>query len=205
MFELYRTEERSEDGQLLAVCVEWTESREGLRKLVFGLMACSTIAGAITAFLITAFVQPWWACVAIGLIMMTPIVFLDKVSISGRQRMFVFHRDGHMEAPFGFQAYAARHKSVPGHHAEVKNIEARQTASHLEARETPFSHGVVLIKENGDIAYVAGRLHRDNAHKLAVQLTLALFDLREEVAADAASRSRTTDVIDAADSAALID
>lgn len=194
MFELHRFEERSPDGLLKSVGIEWTENREELRKLVFGLMVLSIVAGTIVAFFVAAFVRPWWACMALGITMMSPMFFLERLSLRGRPREFVFHRDGRMEAPLGFQAYESRHKTVPGHHSAVVSIEAQQTASTLEARQTPFSNGVAMYMRDGDVAYVAGRLHRDSARKLAVQLTLALKDLTEDMAKDTASRAKVHQV-----------
>lgn len=190
MFEIHRIEERSPDDRLQCVGVEWTESREGMRKLIFALMILSVVAGTLIAFLFAAFVRPWWACMAIGLAMMSPVFFLERLSLPGRPRQFLFYRDGRMEAPLGFQAYSARYTSVPGHHSDVVSIEALQTASNLEARETPYSSGVAMYLRDGDVAYLAGRLHRDQARKLAVQLTMTLKRLTDDIAIEPTTRAR---------------
>ncbi len=62
------------------------------------------------------------------------------------------------------------------------SLEVRQTVSNQEAQRTAHSSGVVMFKRNGDMVYVAKRLHPDYAHKVAVQLMLALTELREELA-----------------------
>ncbi len=190
MFDVGTIEEWSDDGQLTAIGVEWSECREHLRKFVFGCMMVSIIAGTITTFLISAFVQQRWLSVVIGLVMMTPIVFFDRLSLlPGRPRVLIFYRDGAIEAPLGFSAYAARYRHVSGSIAGISTMEAMQTASRLEAGETPYNHGVVLTKFDGDLVHVAGHLLPNHAHKLAVQLTLALARLREDMATHAMGES----------------
>jgi len=71
-------------------------------------------------------------------------------------------------------------------HADFASIEVCQVLSNAEAQQTAYSQGVVIIMRNGEKAYVATKLHADEAFKVAVQLTQALAALRDDVASGAA-------------------
>lgn len=64
--------------------------------------------------------------------------------------------------------------------ATVTSPATTPTSFPIEARRHgPTMCDVVLFTRSGETVYVAGWLHRDSAHKIAVQLTLALAELRE--------------------------
>ncbi len=69
----------------------------------------------------------------------------------------------------------------------------------IEARSDGGTHAyVTTYSRSGDVTYVAGHLHPDNAHKVAVQLTLALAELRESMASpgEAMSGSRAGQLVE---------
>ncbi len=189
MFECKRIEERNQAGNLVAVGVEWTEHKEWFDTLMALAMFLCLLVGLFTMFLVSPFVKQWWFSVGIGLALVVLGFSLFSVEIPGRPRQLLFYRDGRMLAPLGFAAYAARYKSMSGHLADVVSIEARQTASTHDATKTAYTHGVVLFKRGGDVTYIAKHLHPDAAHKVAVQLTLALTELREALATATTTRA----------------
>lgn len=184
MFESHRVETRTPEGRIEAIGVAWTEHREGLHRLARMAIVISFIIGVFVAGLGMPMNKEWWTPAGIGLVLMLPIFWVEKISIEGTQRELAFYRDGQIEAPYGF-AFYPRSTSVSGHYCDLVSIEARHCLTNLEAQHTNHTHGVILFKRNGDITYVAKHLHPDEAHKVAVQLSLALTELREDMANEA--------------------
>lgn len=194
MFESQRVETRTAEGILEAAGVAWTERREGLHALGRMLIFLSFVVGLFVVFLGTPMNEEWWIPAGIGLALMVPIFWIEKLPIEGTPRELLFYRDGSTEAPYGL-AFYPRHTSVSGHHADLVSIEARSVATNQQAQHTNHTHGVVLFKRNGDMTYAAKCLHPDEAHKVAVQVMLALTELREDMASEArhgASRQQAT-------------
>lgn len=166
-FDCKPVRERDADGRLTAAGLEWTEQRRS----AFGiLVVISTIAliGGVPTLLVGAS-HPAWAMFALVACAMA-IARLTP----GRTRALIFHEDGSTSAPFGFAHHPRWFREVSGSNVNIVSIEAR---GH---RNEP--HHVAMYSRSGEVAYVAGRLEADNAHKVAVQLTLALAELRESLA-----------------------
>lgn len=158
--------ERDADGRLTAAGLQWTEQR----RTAFGiLVVISAIAliGAVPTLLVGASGATW------GLFTLVACAMAIARLTPARKRALIFHEDGRTSAPFGFAHHPRRYREVYGTNANVVSIEAR---GH---RNEP--HHVAMYARNGDVAYVAGRLESDNAHRVAVQLTLALAELRESL------------------------
>ena len=159
--------ERDADGRLTAAGLQWTEQR----CLAFGVpiqVGTWALLGGIAALHAGAS-GPGWTM--LGLTACTT-AFIRLVP--GRTRALIFHDDGRTSAPFGFAHHPRRYREVSGTNANVASIEARGQGSD--------PHYVAMYSRSGEVAYVAGRLEADNAHKVAVQLTLALAELRESMA-----------------------
>lgn len=109
----------------------------------------------------------------LAIIMFTGLAWLivSAWRLPGRTRALIFHQNGSTNAPYGFAHSHRSHRYVTGHNADFVSIEARGHG--------PTMCDVVLFTRCGETVYVAGWLHRDSAHKIAVQLTLALAELRE--------------------------
>jgi hypothetical protein len=188
MFTCQRFVRRNADNILDATGVEWTESRDGIEGLIFVLMMAGMVSGALVLFFTPAFGSDWWKAACVGLALMSSYRWARGMEIAGTPRQLLFHRDGSIAAPLGFAAYAAKHRSVTGHHDNIASIEARHMA--FKGSSTPNTHGVVLYSRDGDIADVAMHLLPDDAHKVAVQMTLALTELREDLASGTTGQGR---------------
>jgi hypothetical protein len=184
MFESQRVETRTAEGRVEASGVTWTERREGLHAVARVVILSSFIVGFFILFLGTPMAKDWWKPVAMGLALIAPFLWIEKLPIEGTLRQLLFYRDGSIEATFGL-AFYPRHTSVSGHHADLVSIEARSVATRQQAQHTNHTHGVILFKRNGDMTYVAKHLHPDEAHKVAVQMMLALTQMRDDMASDA--------------------
>ncbi len=197
MFACNRIEKRRADGRLARVGVEWTENRQGLDNVIFGLALLSFMIGVLVLFLLTPMVflatpsvPARLVSAGVGLVLMSSFYWSVRISVRGRPRQLVFERDGRMLAPLGFDTYADWCKSIDGTIADIASIEARNLAEKHRSDNTIHTHGVVLSKWNGDLAYVARNLLPEEAHKVSVQLNLALKNLRDDLAT-AAMRQRS--------------
>lgn len=188
MFTCHRIDRREADNTLAATGVEWTEHREWISNV---LMAFASVCALLSIFTLVGVMLmsagaggsgPWWIPALMTLALWSPLWWWPRLQFEGKPRQLSFERDGSMPAPLGFALWPRRFRSVSGHHGEIVSIEARQIANQRDAQLTAYTHGVAIIKRNGDIVYVAAHLHPDNAMKVAVQLTLALNDMRESLA-----------------------
>lgn len=204
MFESHRVETRTDEGRFEAIGFAWTERREGLHALGAALIFISFTVGMFIAFLGVPFAEDWRMPVGIGLALSAPLFWINNLPIDGSPRELVFYRDGTIEAAWGL-AFYPRHTSVSGHHADIVSIEARSVVPPQQQQHTSHAHGVVLFKRNGDTTYVAKCLHPDQAHKVAVQVMLALTELREDMASDARQSATRQQAPQASRSKAAVD
>jgi hypothetical protein len=181
-FECNYLEDRNADGSIEATALQWTEVNAWFETLMLFVAIAAFIGGGV----VTLFGgNPWIPRTPFSIggslfLMVSPFLLLSS-AVLGTPRALVFHRDGRIAAPLGFSSYPRSFKHVTGTLADIASIEARQTVRPTQGTQTTRTHGVVLFKRNGDIAYVASRLHPDSAHKLAVQMTHALVALREDI------------------------
>lgn len=176
-FSWHPIRERDENGDLLAAGLQWAEERDVA-------LAGYWLAGAVLLFVGTAALLLWLAGKG-GLLLVLACfgvvawLIVSARRLPGRTRALVFHQDGSTSAPYGFNHYHHSHRHITGHNSNFVSIEARGQGSTM--------CDVVLFTRCGETVYVAGWLHRDSAHKVAVQLTLALAELRECLGRDPAA------------------
>lgn len=182
MFTCNRIEKRTADRRIARVGVEWTENRERADNLIFALMLLSVMAGGVVLFIVTGFVKAKLVSAGIGLLLMSAPFWAVRINVKGKPRQLVFERDGRMLAPLGFQTYANWCKSIDGTIADIVSIETRNLAERANGNGSIHTYSVVLAKRDGTIVYVARHLLPDEAHKVAVQLNIALKDLRDDLA-----------------------
>ena len=180
-FECNYLEDRDADGSIEAAALQWTEVNAWFEALMLFVAIAAFIGGVVTLFGGNPWVPRTPLSIGCSLFLLVSPFLLLSSAVLGTPRALVFHRDGRISAPLGFSSYPRSFKRVTGTLADVVSIEARQTVRSAQGAQATRTHGVVLFKRNGDIAYVASQLHPDSAHKLAVQLTHALVALREDI------------------------
>jgi hypothetical protein len=184
-FEWHPIRSRDEDGHLMAAGVQWTERREvaeiGWTLLV---IACfGTAVGVLVSFAMTG-ATPTGVWTIAALIVACVYCVYRACRVPGRRRALIFHRDGRTTAPFGFAHYRRRFRELSAHNAEFVSIEARG--------QQEAGSDVLVFTRCGDVVYAGGRLDPDHAHKVAVQLTLALSELRESMSGANRTGNETT-------------
>ena len=182
MFKCKRIEERTADGALDALGLEWTEGRPVLSRVQGGIATATLVAGFVVTVAPMFMKSSGNAHFYFGLFILWLGFMLIKLDLPGRRRQLLFCRDGSIVARLGFSYYPAKYWRVTATIDEVKSIEVRQLVKSPDNAFMPYTHGVVLYNRRGDVSYVAGRLEADAAHKVAVQLTHAFNELREDMA-----------------------
>ena len=189
MFTCQRIDERDNAGQLTATGVEWTERslrlEAGMKLLLFvGLLVA---VPAVAATFMLAISKGLWALVpaAIAAVAFSPFFWHHRVTGKGKPRSLIFRRNGTVSAPYGLPNWP-KVREISGQQTDVVSFEAGQTLSNLEVQYTDYSHGVLLYKRDGDMVVVAKHLHPSEAHKVAVQLSIAIAELRAALAIDTA-------------------
>lgn len=176
-----RIDTKDRNGELTTTGVEWTEGRNGLFYLkVVGVVGLFGIT--VACLLGTLFSHQWMLLLGIAAAAATLGVVLMLEPMPGTARRLVFSRDGSIHAPLGLSYYRKSVKRLGSTIADVASFERIQLVRGGEDEGTPFTHGVVLYKRDGGMTYVASNLHPDDAHKVSVQLTLAHFDLKKDMA-----------------------
>ena len=158
-------------GRLVAAGGRWSEHRDFAEAGCLALAVLVCLAGIVGLVVSMMDGSPAIA----GLLLLGLGIWLARCSfrIAGCERELVFDREGGMKAPLGFAHYQAICREITGHHADIVSIEMRN--------EGAGDIRVVMFFRSGDVVYAAGRLQRDEAHRLAVQLSLALAELREAI------------------------
>lgn len=182
MFTCERIDLRDGDGELEATGVMWTEHREWLEFAMYGLVTLGVLIAFFAFLTAPMFGKFWWIPCGVGVSTFLPFFWLCRADFQGTPRQLLFRRDGSMPAPLGFADSPAHFKSVSGLQSDVVSIEARKAPTQAGSLRTMHDHGVALFKRNGDVSYIAQHLLPDQAHKVAVQLTQALAELREDMA-----------------------
>lgn len=95
-----------------------------------------------------------------------------------RTRSLIFRDDGTIDAPHRLPDFTWPRYRVDGHHRDIGNI--GQLVDHDP--DGKREHRTALYAKNGNIVRVTGDVHPDIAHKVAVQLTAALHEIRETMA-----------------------
>lgn len=170
---------RDKSGRVIAIGVEWTEFNiwaAALDALVDGVCAIVGFVMALAGVLAIISSALWLVVAAIGIALCVLPVVRRPFDLWRKPRSVIFHRDGRVELPEGFPYHSSiREMSQP--HREIVSIEAR--AAYRQALDDPiYKHDVAVFRRDGDIVHVAWRLRADEAHKVAVQLTHALAEIR---------------------------
>jgi len=173
--------ERDAEGRLTAAGVQWTEMRKGAFGTIITIANLSLMGSMAGCVHQQMFRHSNGNLAALWLLGLCVLCVVAARLAPGRMRSLVFHADGRTAAPYGLAHYSLRFREMSGHNANIVSIEARA--------EQSGDADVVTFSRSGDVAYVAGHLHRDNAHKVAVQLTLALAELRENLGGEQAGGS----------------
>lgn len=156
----------------------WVEGLSGLRDVLIAVVGIVVMTGGIFAAIAQG---PAWLILAAGGIGLIIYAHVSQPFEFGRRpRALIFHRDGRVEAPQGFPFFE-RTREMSRPHGEIASIEARQIVTGEAAKLTAYRYGVVVYLRSGGVIYVARRLDEFEAHKVAVQLSLALGDIRHEL------------------------
>lgn len=164
---------RDETGRLVTAGYRWDEPRENVKMLVL-FAAIFDFMGGIYVLIALAFVNdkgPWIA----GLLICVGIyaaLHLVMKRFGVRPRAVIFRADGTTSLPFGIPWFRNYH-SLGAHLENIVSIEAGSVRGKDE---------VALFTRGGDIVTLSHFLHPENAHRVAVQLTSALKELREDMA-----------------------
>jgi len=166
------------DGRLTAAGAEWTEERAAVASTLLVLLVLSFIILAFALIIMMLSGEGEVAVLALLAIIATSVRTMR--TMRGRRRALVFHRDGRTSAPHGFAHYPGRFTEITGTNAEFVSI---------EARGPEFSSNVLIFTGSGGVIYAGRHLRHDDAHRIAVQLTVALRELRESIGREAQQRA----------------
>jgi hypothetical protein len=177
---------RLRDGQggLAAAGYEWGEF-SGLRFACAALLAAGGYCALM--FSIEAFREGGAAFQPISLTALCAmgVAFFWKRRFVARS--LIFHLDGGMEMPQAVPGYLWRYQHIKGHHRDVNTIE-RIRDEEVKDGKTEVTHKTAIYFRSGNIVRVSRPLHPDMAHKVAIQLTAALQEIRDELGWQARGR-----------------
>ncbi len=200
MFTCHRIEKRDSNGQLTVSGLEWTEGRLWLLNIWAVTMMVLTVAGVISLVCAAALSAK---LLLLPIAILCAGALLNEVGVPQKRRQLLFHRDGLILAPLGFASAPRDHDRVDGKVSEIISIEKQQHVSPEKNGCDRFTDGVVLYLRNGGTCWVAKNLDPFDAHKVAVQLTTALQELRGDISSAArtgqavpAQQSREPELID---------
>lgn len=94
-----------------------------------------------------------------------------------QRRSLIFYESGMMHAPLGLPSryWPLAQFEITGHHEEIVSIEPIVD----DSDDGQYKHHKVAIYfRSGSIVRVTNPVHKDRAHRIAVQLTAALHELR---------------------------
>lgn len=164
--------ERGADGRLSRAGFEWNESRPNLE---FNSIVVAMFGGAglYLSMALSSLPRADLSGFATGSAIVAAAGFGMAFLIPRRPRAIIFHADGGIGAPYGLPWYPF-HLKVHANHSSVMSIEQRDVPNELCR--------VRLITTGGDVVYVSRNLSDAESLKVAVQLTAALTELRQEQA-----------------------
>jgi len=172
------------DG-LIGTGVFWTECRSWLRTVliviaaILPLLALWTFVQHMQQQALLASVHAWRASavpfgwLTAALIVAEALVLTELWLRPERNRSLYFLSDGSTWAPDGFTCLRG-HDAMPYEQADIVSFEALRCEG---ANGRPV-HRVAAYLRNGDVMHVAAGLTLVEAHKVAVQLSNALQEMR---------------------------
>lgn len=191
-----RTETRSPDKRIATSGVAWSENNYRIEMMAVALFSVVCVVGlfiVVAGCVMTAVPAERFRAIALvvsGVCLVWLAFLLLSRPVKGMPRSVVFHRDGRVEYPQGM-AWWPKQKWASAPHTEITSIEARQVQNSIEG--SPTDWGVVIYRRNGDVIEISTGLLRDEAHKVAVQLTQALTAMREDLASLQTARKASVD------------
>lgn len=171
MYEKIRRRDASR--RLAASGYRWGEPRENVKMLVL-VAASLNVMAALCVLIALAFMTnkaPWIAGLLICVAIYGALVLVIQ-RFGFRPRAVIFCADGTTTLPFGIPWFR-KHRALRDHHEAIVSIEAGSVRGKDE---------VAIFSREGSIITVSRFLHPEDAHRVAVQLTAALKELREDLA-----------------------
>lgn len=181
---------RNEAGEIEESWVTWTEAREFSEAVIDKFSEWALLAAFGAASVGSVYAS------AIGAERLLPGAIVSSIllfglgwylmrlrwRVPGHARVLSFHRNGGILLPWGLSPMRSSRDRLSLPHTQIASIEAEQVVFPKGDDATVYTHGVRLVFRQGQIAHIAQRLHADHAHLIAVRLTQALIELREEMA-----------------------
>ncbi|HEV7276529.1 MAG TPA: hypothetical protein VGN80_09605 [Devosiaceae bacterium] len=176
-FQCEKIREHDDKGRLVKSGAEWREKRWWLALFGVGVF-CLGVAGLLLAWMFDH-LYPGHPAAFNTALLSSPLLLLGIMwagPSSWRKRALIFHADGRMEMPYGLPYHPFR-RAIEGHHKVLISIEQERHADHTSS--------VTGISTGGDSVGIAKDVTKYQALKVAVQLTRALNELRQDLASGA--------------------
>lgn len=167
------------NSNLVAAGYEWGEL-DDLRLKLFLVLAAGSLGLALLG--IDLFGKSWASLPALCGSPASAWAAFELHKRRFRPRSLIFRDDGSIDAPHRLPDFTWPRYRVSGHHQDIGNI--GQLVDHEP--DGKRQHRTALYAKNGNIVRVTGDVHPDVAHRVAVQLSAALQDIRDAMAWSAA-------------------
>ncbi|MGD9730510.1 MAG: hypothetical protein AB7E70_17115 [Hyphomicrobiaceae bacterium] len=150
--------------------------------LLMNSVLLGPLMGVVSAILLPA--DGKWMGLVIGVAWSGSALLLLRRTyrVSGRARVIVFLPSGEINSPLGLAVEGNRPVRWRNTWHEIINFESEQLKPTDKDGLIGYTHGVRGINRDGDVLRIARHLRPDDAHKLAHTLTLAVLNIRSEVA-----------------------
>jgi hypothetical protein len=166
-------------NNLVAAGYEWGEPDDRRLILFLGLAAGSLGLAVLGIDLVT---KSWAAVPALCGAAAAAWASYEVYKRRRRTRSLIFRCDGSIDAPHRLPDFLWPRYQVGGHHEHIASI--GQLVDHEPGGKR--QNRTALYAKNGNIVRVTGDVHPDIAHRVAVQLSAALQDIRDTMAWSAA-------------------
>ncbi|NBU58333.1 MAG: hypothetical protein EBS23_00855 [Betaproteobacteria bacterium] len=187
MFRCQIVENRDDDGRATCLGARWTEARPVCEALCHGMGTCvfvvAVMIGIGSLLLVGLGPEPVLAGLGIAALLYGVAYGLFWIGwrVPGRVRELTFWREGATVAPTGLSTVKLRHGTLHLPHSDILSIEAEQCLKPKGDDATIYTHGVQIFYGSGHVVHIADKLAPDQAHMLAVSLTTALAELRQDM------------------------
>lgn len=186
-FQCIRRDVKDASGNVEVTSVVWNEGIEPLESLAATAHALALFVGigaVLLGFLMhsrPADQNDAMGCWMVGVAALMAGGLIDNISWPRTWRNLAFFRDGTILAPHG-TAFSSERFEFAKPYTQIVSIEAVTLIQGEAAQTAIYTEGVALYTRGGDKITVAESLTKREAHKVAVQLTLAVQELRMAVA-----------------------
>lgn len=186
IFECRAVSGRDQDGLLDGCGARWTEAFSAIEWLLAKAAECSLLSAGVVTVGGTVYgaMHGGFAAGLAGLPLVAVAWGMAWLSVRcpGRERELTFWQDGVGYAPRGLSPWRWGCERMPLPHWEVASIEAVRLFPEKPDALTHYTHGVIIYFNGGEVSRIAEHLEPDQAHMVAVKLTIALRKLRESMA-----------------------